>query len=233
MAGKSETAASDPAPIDDQQVASYLQRHPEFLLDHPDLVSLFTLPARFDAGPVVDLQQHVINRLREELDQMRGCAEHLISTSRSNMSTQSRTHDAVLALLGAGSLAGLAHVVADDLPSLLDVDVAALGVESVDGLAPMVPGVLSMPSELLAQTMGGSDIVLRSASAGDPALFGSGAGLVTSYALVLLSPPGLAHGLLALGSREERGFHQGQGTELLSFLARVLENCVERWWPAG
>jgi len=35
--------------------------------------------------------------------------------------------------------------------------------------------------------------------------------------------------LLAFGSREEERFHPGQGTELLSFLARILTHAMRSW----
>jgi hypothetical protein len=233
MARKSETADATPAPgVSDQQVAAYLHDHPEFLLDHPELVTTLTLPARFDAGPVVDLQHHVIARLREEVDQLRDCAEHLISTSRSNMTTQTRTHEAALTVLAAGDMAGLARAIADDLPPLLDVDVACIGFETVGTLSPLMVGIRSLPEGQVATSLGDAEVMLKAVATGDPVLFGSGAGLVSSFALVRLTPTPRPPGILALGSRNDRGFHSSQGTELLSFLARVVEDCVVRWWPA-
>jgi hypothetical protein len=233
MARKSETAdTTSLPPASDEQVVAYLQNHPNFLLDHPDLVGKMVPPSRFNGGPVVDLQQHVIGRMREEMEHLRGCAEHLITTSRSNMSTQTRTHEAALAILGAGSMAGLASAVAEDLPTLLDVDIATIGFEDGEEKNPAIPGIQTFPRGLLEETLGAGDVMLRSSTTGDPTIFGSGAGSVSSCALVRISPADLPSGLLALGSRNERGFHGGQGTELLGFLARIIEDCVQRWWPA-
>lgn len=233
MARKTETADTTPTtPVSDEQVVSYLKEHSNFLLDHPDLLGKLAPPSRFNGGPVVDLQLHVIARLREEMEHLRGCAEHLITTSRSNMSTQTRTHEAALAILEAGSMVGLARVVAEDLPTLLDVDIATIGFEEGDQPSPMIPGVRSLARGFLEQTLGAGDVMLRSSTTGDPAIFGDGADLVASCALVRLGPKDLPNGLLAMGSRNERGFHGGQGTELLGFLARVVEDCIQRWWPA-
>ncbi|PKU25430.1 DUF484 domain-containing protein [Telmatospirillum siberiense] len=231
MARKSETVdTTPPPPVSDEQVVSYLKDHANFLLDHPDLLGKLAPPSRFNGGPVVDLQQHVISRLREEMEHLRGCAEHLITTSRSNMSTQTRTHEAALAILEAGSMTGLARVVAEDLPALLDVDIATIGFEEGDRPLPIIPGIRTFPRDFLEQTLGAGDVMLRSSTTGDPAIFGDGAELVASCALVRLDPKDLPNGLLAMGSRNERGFHGGQGTELLGFLARVVEDCIQRWW---
>ena len=62
----------------------------------------------------------------------------------------------------------------------------------------------------------------------DGTVFGSGAGLVRSAALVRMRPSkNLPAGLLALGAREAT-FHPGQGAELLTFLCRVLEQSIVR-----
>lgn len=233
MVRKSDSANSAAvSPVNDEQVAAYLRSHPDFLLRHPDLVTKLAPPSRFDGGPVVDLQHYVIGRLQDEMDQLRGCAEHLITTSRSNMSIQTRTHEAALAILAAGSMTGLAQVVAEDFPSLLDVDLATIGFEQGDGPTALLPDMRSLPNGLLDDVMGAGEVMLRSASHGDAVIFGDGAGLVRSYALVRLAPKDHPLGLVALGSRNERSFHNSQGTELLAFLARVIEDCALRWWPA-
>ncbi len=232
MARKTESAKSPtPAPASEEQVAAHLRDHPDFFARHPELLGTLVPPSRFEAGPVVDLQQYVIGRLHDELDQMRGCAEHLITTSRSNMSIQTRTHEAALAALDAGGMNGLIRVIAEDFPALLDVDLATIGVEAGDKATFLLPGVQVLPDGVLDQVMGMGEVMLRASAAGDPVIFGDGAGLVSSFALVRLDPKDLPPGLLALGSRNERAFHSSQGTELLAFLARVMEDCIRRWWP--
>jgi len=73
-------------------------------------------------------------------------------------------------------------------------------------------------------------VVLAADTPGDPELFGPGAGLVRSQALIRLQISSeTPEGLLAFGSREPDMFHQGQGTELVCFLARVVERCIRSW----
>jgi len=203
----------------EDQIIAYLKEHPGFLERHPELIAKMAPPSRFDGeNAVLDLQQFMIDRLHNELDQMRGCAEHLITTSRSNMSIQSRTIEAVLTTLDAADMEGLARVVAEDYPGLLDVDVCTLGFEAPEGgEALVVPGIHDLPSGLLDQVLPPGDIFLRGATAGDPLVFGDAASLVASFALVRLDAPGCPPGLLALGSRNERTFHHTQGSDLLAF----------------
>jgi uncharacterized protein YigA (DUF484 family) len=235
MARKADDLArSQPLPSA-EQVTRFLRSHPDFLTRHPEL--LLSLPAlsRFpEGGPVVDMQAVLIERLKGEIARVRGAAEDLIHTSRSNMSTQNRTHDAVVRLLATESIAAIAETVADDLPALLDVDVATLCFEESSRPLPelAIPGVLRLPEGTVAALLKGldRDCALYAEMPGDPLLFGDGNGLVMSSAVVRLSPGGRCPpGVLALGSRHGETFHCGQGTELLNFLARVTESCLRRF----
>ncbi|CAA7623513.1 DUF484 family protein [Magnetospirillum sp. UT-4] len=231
---RDDAAIPDPA-LSDEQVVAYLRRHRDFLLRHPELAAVLAPPSRWpEADGVVDLQAYIIERLNEEIDRIKGTAEHLIHTSRSNMSTQNRTHQAVLVMLTAADMAGLARAVADDLPAMLDVDVGMLCFEECDRALPALaaPGIQRLPRGRVAALMGGPDrdCALNEQMPGDPAVFGDGAGLVVSSALVRVSPGGgCPDGVLALGSRHHRTFHSGQGTELIIFLARVAETCIRRF----
>jgi uncharacterized protein YigA (DUF484 family) len=65
---------------------------------------------------------------------------------------------------------------------------------------------------------------------GDPEIYGSGAGLVHSQALMRLEISAHAPvGMIAFGSRNHELFQDGQGTELVGFLARVIERLIRAW----
>ena len=235
MARKRDDAAIQLPLPDERQVEAFLSAHPDFLVRHPDLLLALSPPSRWSGDDgVLDMQVFMIDRLRDEIERVRGAAEHLIHTSRSNMSIQTRTHKAVLAILSADTLAELVEAISDDLPALLDVDVATLCFETPATPLPklVAPGLLSLTSGTVAHMMGGSDreCALTEELPGDPALFGDGAGLVLSSAVVRLSPGGACpEGVMALGSRNGRTFHAGQATELIVFLARVVERSVARF----
>jgi uncharacterized protein YigA (DUF484 family) len=235
MARKRDETALHAALLDEEHVAAYLRAHPDFLVRHTDLLLTLSPPSRWseDDG-ILDMQVFMIDRQRDELDRIRGAAEHLIHTSRSNMSTQTRTHKAVLSILVAEGMAQLVQAIGEDLPALLDVDIATLCFEpparAVEELA--VPGIVTLPGGMVAKLMGGldRDCALTEEMPGDPMLFADAATLVQSSAVVRLTAGGRSpEGVMALGSRHGRTFHSGQGTELITFLARVVEGCVRRW----
>jgi len=214
------------------QVVDYLKRHPTFLLRHPELLEDQAAPGRARGEAVVDLQQFMVERLRRDLTRLRGLQDEMVANSRDNLSTQDRIHKAALALMAAESFEHLIEIVTTDLAVLLDVDAAARGVEAAAADAPRsVEGVPVLPSGLVGRLLGASrEVLLRDDSEGDRAVFGPAAGLVRSDALIRLE---IGHnvpaGLLAFGTRHPGYFNAGQGTELLTFLARVLEHCLRQW----
>jgi hypothetical protein len=224
-------AAPNLAPED---VADWLQRHPDFLLRYPELAATMVPPARHDGAPgVVDLQRFMVERLQGQLARANGAASQLIAASRANMSIQTMVHQAVLALLDATTFEHLVHIATQDMAQLLGIDAVTICVEGAGAKAPRVPaaGVYVLaPGAVDARLGAGRDVVLIDDAPGDEAIFGPAATLVRSQALARLSfgraaPPGL----LALGAREAGLFHPGQGTELLAFLAQAVGRCVRRW----
>jgi uncharacterized protein YigA (DUF484 family) len=215
------------------RVATYLRRHPNFLSDYPELLEILQPPKRRDHGEaVVDLQSAMIERLRSENRRVNESQADLLATSRANMTTQSRIHAGVLALLEASNFENLIQAITTDLAVLLDVDVVALCVEAPDSHPRRdVAGVHMLAAGEVDAILGPSrDIVLSPTAHGLSPLYGAGASLVQSEALLRLRPSARAPmGLLALGSRVEGRFDPSQGTELLGFLARILELCIRTW----
>jgi len=226
---KTGDKAAAPALPTADQVAAYLRAHPDFLREYPEIAA-DVLPGRDLGDGIADLQAHTLRALRAELLTMRSGAEELIHNARSNMSTQTSTHDAVLAVLAADSFEVFVRTLTDDLPPLLQVDLLMLCFE------PGLPkGAAIYVQELQAGAVDrllgvGSATRLRPTVGEEPALYGSGDGLVASDALVRL-PLGddLPPALMALGSRHADTFHNGQATELLTFLAGVVAHTVRRW----
>lgn len=223
-------------------VAAYLRRHPDFLARRPELLSLMKAPAREMGDGVVDLQQFMLDRLRTDNARLKLVQRKLISTSRSNLANQSRVHAAVLAMLGATTFENLIAVVTDELTMLLDIDAVGLCVEATHGAADRMPGTIAggaLPGGIQVLEAGSvddllgptHDVLLRPDVIGDPVIFGpAAAGLVRSDALVRLRVSAAAPvGLLALGARKPNAFNPGQGTELLQFMAQVIEHLIRAW----
>ncbi|MCC7276049.1 MAG: DUF484 family protein [Alphaproteobacteria bacterium] len=223
----------NPPPINAARVAAYLRTHPDFLVRHPDLVAVLTPPAPQRGEAIVDMQQFMLMRLQAEVRRVKDEQRALLAATRANMQSQSRIHDAALALLGARTFEHLVHTLTTDLALLLDVDVVMLCVETPDGRLPRTDahGLAGLPVGAVAELFGpGREVLLRDDIVGEARLFGSGAGLVRSEAIVRLAVSGSAPAcLLAIGSRDPERFHPGQGTELLGFLGKVGALSIRSW----
>jgi hypothetical protein len=215
------------------QVADYLRQHPEFLARHPDLLDIQIVPGRRKAEGVVDLQQFMVERLRRDVQRLKADQDDILTNSRDNLSTQDRIHKAVLALLGAQSIAHFVEIIASDLAMLLDVDAAALCLETIDDAPVKLPvdGLQLLPAGTVDRLLGADRAaLLRDDTVGNPEIFEAGAGLVRSDALIRLKiGDGMPPGLLAFGTRHPGYFDPGQGTDLLHFLARIVEHCIRAW----
>lgn len=241
MTSKRESSDSPDRPdrpeLSEQEVNEYLQRNREFLLDNPDLVSVLIPPAKHSGDNVLDLQHFMLERLQEENRRLTGHWDQLIATSRSNMAGQTQIHAAILVALEADSLEALVHAVTADWPQILDVDTVTLGTEGDPAAFGGVPesGLRQLGPGLVDRLLGGErDVVLRTGGDELDEIFGPAAPLVQSDALVRLAigsgmEDGFSPCLLAMGAREADKFHPGQGTELLVFLARVLERHLSTW----
>jgi uncharacterized protein YigA (DUF484 family) len=229
-APRKHTGLADVGPV---EVATYLRQNAGFLAEHPDLLQILTPPAQRRGEGVVDMQQFMLQRLQTEVARLKNQHRALITTSRANLATQARIHQAVLALLAAPSFEHLIQIVTTDFAVLLDADVITLAVESVScGQSHLsVRGVQLLERGTVESMFGPDrDVLLLGDAEGDPAVFGGGAGLVRSAALLRLKvSPQAPAGLLAIGSRRTGKFHAGQGTELLGFLAKSLSIVIAGW----
>ena len=220
--------------LDAAQVIQYLSDNPDFLRENPDLYRLMMPPERGLGDGVSDLQSVIIERLRGDAERLKLRQRDLMITSRANLSTQARVHECVLALLAAMSFEQVIQVVTSDFAILMDLDVVTFCVEMEAGdnivTLPTV-GLRGVREGLVDTIIGaGRKVTLYSDIDGDPEIFGGGAALVRSTALVRIdvsdeSPPAL----VAFGTRKSGKFHAKQGTELLGFLGCVLEYVTRTW----
>jgi uncharacterized protein len=216
-----------------RDVMGYLRGHPDFLDEHPEALRLLRPPEREIGEGVVDFQHFLHERQRRELNRVNIEYRNLIAVSRGNLASQNRVHKAALTILAAPSFGQLIQIVTTDLAMLLDVDVVTIAVENVAGIAPRlnVHGIHLLEAGTVEELLGVDKAVVYAADVvGDPALFGGAAGLVRSQALLRLrfgreTPTGL----LCIGTRKPGRFHPGLGTELLSFLGRIVGLAIGLW----
>lgn len=218
--------------ISAEEVLSYLSNHPHFLSQHPELCDILVPPKKSKGRKIADFQSYMIDRLKADKTKAETTTQEIVKTARNNMNNQARIHRAVLALLEAQSFDEFIQAITMDLTAMLDIDITALIVESNGHDIPHIQtsGIRVVPSGTIDKWMTGQNTLLQSDIGGIEAIYGGGANLVRSQALVrvdisLDTPPAI----LAFGSRDPQLFQDGQGTEQVSFLARVVERLFRTW----
>lgn len=236
---KDKAATETPPPIATERVANaseviaFLRRHPDFFVERPEILDLLTPPSAQGGAGVVDMQQFILKRQRDDIAKLKGQQRTLIGTTRANLASQTRVHTAVLTLLAASSFEQVIQIVTTDFALLLDADVVTIAVESQGSANRRLPhqGVQILEAGTVDAVLGPErDVALLADVEGDPKLFGGGADLVRSAALLRLPVSRAAPaGLLCIGARRPGKFHAGQGTELLGFLAHALGITIAAW----
>ncbi len=214
-------------------ILMFLNDNPSFLQDNPDVLDALIPPkSRPQKGGVADFQSYLIERLKADKDAVINNTRELVENARSNMNNQQRIHKAVLRLLESQNFDEFISCITMDLSSLLDVDISVLVVESNEQDIPHVHqnGIRVLPEGTIDKWMSDKSVLLQDDISGIEAIYGGGAALVRSQILLRVdismnTPPAI----VAFGSRDPNMFHDGQATDQILFLARVIERCFRSW----
>ncbi|MGH1457027.1 MAG: DUF484 family protein [Alphaproteobacteria bacterium] len=215
-----------------EEIIQYLRNNPEFLKSNPQACELLHPPATVSGKGIADFQSYMIERLKADKEEVITSTREIVENARSNMNNQQRVHRAVLRLLEARSFDDFIHCITMDLSALLDVDISVLVVETEDTSIPHVQqsGIRIVPTGTIDKWMNGTNILLQDNISGIEAIYGGGAALVASQILLrvdisMSTPPAV----IAFGSRDPNMFAQGQATDQVLFLARVIERSFRSW----
>jgi hypothetical protein len=216
---------------EEESIANYLQRNPDFFERHQAVLARLRLPhAR--GGSTISLVERQIEVLREKQAALEHKLAELVRVARANDAVAERLHRFTRRLLRAVPQAqALAHIEAglrEDFDAFHAVMVL-IGSPSAGGDAPR-----------FVRTVPAGDPNLKSFetlfSSGKPRcgqardsqrefLFGPEGGEIASVALIPLGDKG-SLGLLALGSTDRERFHPAMSTEFLSRMAELITDAL-------
>ncbi len=213
-------------------VIDYLRKNPKFLQQNPEAMDLLVPPGAASGKGIADFQNYMIQRLKADKEQVMTTSREIVETSRANMNNQQRIHKAVLRLLESNSFEDFIQSITMDLATILDVDIAVFVVESNGNEIPHIhtSGIRVIPPGTVDKWMGEKNVMLQENISGIEPIYGGGAALVKSQILlrvdISMDTPAA---ILAFGSREPDMFQEGQATDQILFLARVIERCFRAW----
>lgn len=227
------TSTKTPSPaLTEADVKAWLTANPGFLEKHPDMCEVMLPPKENKGRGIADFQHYMVQRLKKDKESVIETTRDLIEVSRVNMNSVTRIQEAALRLLEARNFVEFVQAITMDIATILDVDVAMMVIETNGQDVPHLhtSGIRVVPAGTINQWMQGHQVLLQSDIQGTEAVYGGAARLVRSQAVLrvdisMKTPPAV----LCFGSRDPEMFRDGQGTELIGFLARVVERCFRLW----
>ncbi|HKD53596.1 MAG TPA: DUF484 family protein [Steroidobacteraceae bacterium] len=215
---------------EEESIAAYLQRNPDFFERHQAVLARLRLPhAR--GGSTISLVERQIEVLREKLAGLEGKLAELVRVARANDAIAGRLHRFARRLLPIGPRSEAIARIETGLREDFDAFHAVLVLIGV----PVEQG-----ESRFVRTVGADDPNLKSFeslfASGKPRcgqardsqrefLFGPEGQDMGSVALVPLGEKG-ALGLLALGSTDRDRFHPGMSTEFLARMADLIADSL-------
>ena len=212
------------APLEPAAVRRFLADNPTFLREDDGLLE--ELGLKLAAGNVVDFGPAAIARVHAAHQREAVQRQQVEEIARANFSAQAQIHGAVVDLLDARNQSDLAdrldHL-AQHRFGLAAAVIAVEGEQAPAGWRPLVEGQVDM-------ILGDHGLARMGVLPTALGLFGARQGEISSMALVRMAiwEPS-CQGLLAFGSADPEGFTPDMGSELVAFLARVVERTAERW----
>jgi uncharacterized protein YigA (DUF484 family) len=216
-----------PPPSDPESLRASLIAHAEWLRQDAELLQALGL--RPEAANVVEFGPIALSRVseahRRESDERR----RLEAVARANYAAQAQTHAAVIDLMESVSLEDVARRL-DDLARIrFGLALGAIAIEGGGGEATPDAWTPLLPGQVDA-ILGAHRLARLGRCPTAAGLFGALAPQIGSVAILRLQlwrPERL--GVIAFGAFDPTAFSAEMGSELVTFLARVVERTAERW----
>lgn len=214
--------------LDAGAVAAYLERHPSFLMDYPELAAQLNMPR--EQGTVASLAGYQLQQLREKSAELEQRLAELTTIAADNQKLMERVHTLTVALLRANTLEVATRTVVARLNEDFHTELVRLllfgnhaDLPRSEWLRQVGGGVAELPelAELLQRR---EPVSGRFSSDKLTHLFGDEALTIRSAALVPLGDAGI----LAIGSQDPDRFQPGMGTLFLRMIAATITAALAR-----
>ncbi len=106
-------AKTEDLALDEESVADYLLSHPDFFINHEDLLLKLRIP--HESGQAVSLLERQVSVLRTRNDDSRNKINDFIANAKENDALFEKTRTIILSIINSGSLKELSDVIANKL----------------------------------------------------------------------------------------------------------------------
>lgn len=203
-----------------EDVASYLQQHPEFFEQYANTLAEISIPHPH-GGRTISISERQILTLREKSKQLEGKLREIIQFGEENDAVGEKIHRLTLVLLGARDIGAALSSVYLNLREDFAVPHVVLRVWRTDGRAdlPEFSPVSAAVRDFAASLT--HPYCCAHAMVDTATLFGEAAPHLRSFSYVPLRD-GEAFGLLALASEDPQRFYPEMGTLYLKRLGELI-----------
>lgn len=211
------------------EVARYLQDHPEFFEKHAELLTQIAIPSPHD-GRAISITERQMVAMRDKGKQLETKMAELIRFGTENDAISGKVHRLAVALLAATDHAGVLDVLYSHLGGDFAVPHVAVRLWGGGGGTTIEYAPVSTEARAYAEALSqpycgpgaGPDVM---------AWFGERGAHVRSLALVALRRGGEVFGLMVMGSEEPQRFYLGMGTHYLQQIADLAGAALARVRP--
>ena len=210
------------------EVAQYLQDHPQFFEEHAELMSHMVIPHPH-GGRTISITERQMLSLRDKNKQLEVKMNELLQFGEENDSISEKMHRLGVAMIAAASFQSVLHTLNFHLRDDFSIPHVALRLWNRPDNADELPEFTEVSAELqaFAETLGqpycGSTSGFETSS-----WFGDASKQVRSQALIAMRNGGGTIGMIALGSEDAQRFYAGMGTLYLERLGEMASAALAR-----
>jgi uncharacterized protein YigA (DUF484 family) len=218
--------------IDSEFVSRYLLAHPDFFVDHPEVLKEIQVP--HVSGEAVSLVEKQVSLLREQNEQTQKRLHELIEIARQNEELARRMHSLALTLMDAAGPKEIFDTLYENLRRNFRVDHVAVRLFAAPAFIDSYAGIefagTGAPELVLFKSIIDKRLPLsgRLKRQQQVFLFGDDGDDIASAVIVPLHGRGWG-GILSIGSRDANRFTESMGVELLANLGEILSFILKPW----
>ncbi len=228
----SEVETGNYTEIDAESVANFLLTHPDFFIEHPDVLRQIQVP--HSSGEAVSLVEKQVSLLREKNELTQKRLQELVEIARQNEELARRMHMLALTLMDAAEPKDIFSTLYENLKINFRVDHVAVRLFAAPAFIDTYAGIefagTDIPEQKLFKSMLEKRMPLsgRLKSQQQAFLFGVEGDDIASAVIVPLYGKGWS-GVLAIGSTDSNRFTESMGVELLANFGEILSYILKPW----